>query len=265
MKTSEIRALRSAPGPQHPVNDHSEEATPDTSVAEFAMTMPRRYLERFGKGAIRAHAFIAGERGHRLANVGLFETESAGAALCVVAPDTLGLLASISASLILEGFDITDAEAYTRRRLDGRFEAVDLFWVRREQPGEPAPLTAQEAASVRTTLIELLSGKSELRPQRRRSSRSTPGAAETRVHFVEHWSEPHITLKLETNDRPGLLFAVTTALFAENVLIMSSRITTRAQRVYDSFDLVEANGTPISGTRLQRIQLAVLNAVDSPS
>ncbi len=244
-----------------PPND----ATRDSAVAEFMMTMPRRYLERFGRSAIRAHAFIASTRGAQPAQVGLFETGDVGEpALCVVAPDRLGLLSVISASLLIEGFDITDAEAYTRRTLDGRFEAVDLFWVRREEAAVSPTLTNHAATALRATLLELLDKKGALPPLRRRASRSTPGAAETRVRFVEHWSEPHMTLELETNDRPGLLFAVTTALFAENVLITSSQVTTRGQRVHDSFDLVEADGTAISGTRLQRIQLAVLGAIDSP-
>lgn len=248
-----------------PRRTHATTAGAELALAEFMTTMPRRYLERFDEAAIREHAIVASERQGKPAHVGLFSTEGGGGpGLCVVAPDALGLLAAISASLMLEGFDITDAEAYTRRTLDGRFEAVDLFWVRRAEAHEPGALTDVEARTIGLTLNEVLTTGSPDRPRRRRASRDTPGAAETRVHFVDHDCEPHLTLELETNDRPGLLYAVTTALFAESVLITSSRITTRGHRVHDSFDLVESDGSPLSGIRLQRIELAVLAAVDSP-
>lgn len=236
----------------------------DSLVSQFIATMPKRYLVRHSLPTVRAHARIAYERGTQLAHAGRFNLsgEEGGPALCVVAQDAVGLLAAISTSLMLEGFDIMDAEAYTRRMPGGSFEAVDLFWVRREQ--FKSSLTDEDAAAVKATLTEILRQSPSLRTTGRKPGASTPGAAETRVRFVEHPCEPHLTLELETKDRPGLLMAITGALAAENVLITGSQIATHGQRVHDSFDIVEADGARVSGDRLQRIQLAVLGAVDNP-
>ena len=59
-----------------------------------------------------------------------------------------------------------------------------------------------------------------------------------------------------------LLPAITGALFPEGIQIIGSQVTTRGLRVHDRFYVTEADGSRLAGTRLQRIQLAVLAAVD---
>jgi UTP:GlnB (protein PII) uridylyltransferase len=71
-----------------------------------------------------------------------------------------------------------------------------------------------------------------------------------------------LTLQVHTNDRSGLLLAITGALVSENIQITGSRVTTDGTRVRDTFDLVQADGSRIPRGGLQRIQLAVLAAVD---
>lgn len=242
------------------------EVVAEYAVENFRTTMPDRYRAQFGWSAARQHARIALERGAEPAHAALFhDSASDSQALCVVAPDAPGLLAAISASLMLEGFDIRQALAYTREAPKDEFEAVDLFWVRRQHPGEHAPLTDQDAAAVRSTLVELLSSNSPPGPEQRGLVRTTPGTAETSVRFIDGAAEPQLTLELETNDRTGLLLAVSAALFAEGVQIVGSHVATNGLRVHDQFSLVEADGSRIVGTRLQRIQLAVLAAVDRPN
>jgi UTP:GlnB (protein PII) uridylyltransferase len=121
-----------------------------------------------------------------------------------------------------------------------------------------------DIVAVKGTLLELLGKKGPLAPKKRVVVVPTPGSAETSVRFLEHPSEARLTLELDTNDRAGLLLAVSEALFREGVQIVGSRIRTSGARVLDRFDLLELDGSRISGTRLQRIQLAVLAAVDSP-
>jgi len=232
------------------------------SVDEFVGTLPARYSEQFDTDAIRQHAKIARDRRKRPAHAGLFDGGVGGPALCVVAADGPGLLAAISASLMLEGFDIIHAEAFTRWSPPTGFEAVDLFWVRRMD--RRGLLGESDVVAVKRTLLELLGKRGPLGPKKRVALAPTPGSAETSVRFLEHPSEARLTLELDTNDRAGLLLAVSEALFREGVQIVGSRIRTSGGRVLDRFDLLELDGSRISGTRLQRIQLAVLAAVDSP-
>jgi [protein-PII] uridylyltransferase len=238
------------------------EARDGSVVAAFAATMPERYRARFAEPAIRQHAWVAENRQQRPANVGLFDaTESDGPALCVVARDAPGVLAAICASLVVEGFDVMQAEAFTRKTPAGDDEAVDLFWVRREVAAERTHLTHEDAQGVLATLVPLLRGEVGVRP-RRTMRTSTPAASETSVRFLEPRGERHLTLELCTNDRTGLLLAVTAAMLAQRVQILASRITTDGRRVNDSFDLVEADGSRITRERLPSIQLAVMAAVD---
>ena len=234
----------------------------DSVVAAFAATMPARYRGRFGWREIRQHAWVVSNRGQHSANVGLFDTtESDGPALCVAARDAPGVLAAICASLVVEGYDVMQAEAFTRKTPSGEDEAVDLFWVRREIATERTLLTHEDARGVLATLVPLLRGEVGVRT-RKRHQLPTPAAAETSVRFLEPVGERHLTLELCTNDRTGLLLAVTAAMLSERIQILASRITTTGSRVNDSFDLVEADGSPISRERLPAIQLAVMAAVD---
>ncbi len=243
--------------------DSSASIAPPGSIVDFLESMPVRYRQRFDSASVRQHARIAHERGTQPARVGRFAVgQPEGPALCVVAVDAPGVLAAISASLMLEGFDIMQAEAFTRRPPTGEPEAVDLFWVRRTLSDHRGPLADEDAQAVQATLLPLLRGEVGIRRRTMPPRAATPAAAETSIHFVEREAEPWLTLEVQTNDRSGLLLAITAALLGESVQITESRITTDGHRVHDRFDLVHADGSRIGQGRLQRIQLAVLAAID---
>ena len=110
--------------------------TPDDSdeVRAFAASLPESYRRNFDLVAIAAHTKIARERESASANVGSFNSSRVpGSAVCVVDDDRPGLLATISAALVLCGLDVIEAEAYTRRVDQCANEAVDVFWVRHEK------------------------------------------------------------------------------------------------------------------------------------
>jgi len=239
-----------------------EELT-SVGVEEFAASMPRRYRSDIGPKAVRQHARIVQARGVKPVHADLFFSAHAfGPGLCVVAPDAPGLLAAISAALMLEGFDITRADAYTRRFTSGEFEAVDFFWVRGEPLERPRPLSRADLGAVLRSLEELL-GRGPRQVVRGGAAREiSPGQSETSVRFLEPYDAPWLTLELESNDRPGLLAVVTDALYAENVTIVDCRIRTSGLRVHDAFDLLEIDGTRPAGARRMRIELAVVSAVD---
>jgi [protein-PII] uridylyltransferase len=237
----------------------------DVSVDEFLFSMPERYKKRFDWVAARNHARIVSGRGERSAHADTFEFEG-DLVLCVVAPDAPGVLAAISAGLMLTGFDIQRAEAYTRRTPDGA-EAVDFFWIRRYHAvdGRAAPvraLSTRELDSVLFTLCELLEHGGALTKERIEPA-LTAGDAEASVRFLDDREGPILTLQVETNDRTGLLLTICAALFAEGVQIVGSRIRTLGHRASDQFDLLEADGSELQGTRLQRIKLSVLSALDA--
>lgn len=242
--------------------DRRETVPTEVYIDELLASMPHRYRERFDRAEAREHARVVLGRGRLSAHAGLCGASRGEPELCVVATDVPGLLSAISASLMLEGFDIEQADAFTRPSSRGEVESLALFRVRRRRREEWAPLEMADVTAVRGTLLEVLGGREALRLQAEAFAGSSPGTAQTHLRFIEHATELRLTLELETNDRTGLLLAVSTSLFREGVQIIGSRIRTRGLRAVGRFDLVEADGSRIVGTRLQRIQLAILAAVD---
>jgi [protein-PII] uridylyltransferase len=238
------------------------ETSPPELTRAFSESMPARYRKRYDVRAIAQHARVASERGKAPANVGNFSSDdSPGAALCVVADDRPGLLATISAALVLSGLDVINAEAYTRKSKAGRREAVDLFWVRRGGQQDPrAPLIPSEIEALRKQLIGLLEGSID---SSRASARapSEYSSSETVVRFLEGNDGELTTLEVETRDRSGLLLALSQALYQQRVQIVSSEVRTSGDRVLDRFEIVEIDGGPISAARRLQIQVAILSSI----
>jgi [protein-PII] uridylyltransferase len=244
---------------------HSVSTSSAPPPAEFSASMPESYRKNFDSRAISAHANLAQARGDARVIVGAFPSNRPGTALCVVAEDRPGLLATISAALVLCRLDVIEAEAYTRRQPDSADEALDIFWVRHDPPElRKEPITEQHVATLKSTILGLLEGKLDRarvgEPAGRPSA--TPSASETVVRFLEASDGSFATLEVETGDRSGLLLALAQALFQQRVQIVASKVKTTGTRVYDRFSIVELDGSPISPSRRLEIQVAVLTAVD---
>ena len=234
-------------------------------VREFYASMPASYRALYDETAAKRHARIARDRAGTAAKVGLLDaSQGAQAVLCVVAEDRPGLLATISAALVLSDFDVMDAEAHTRKTPVGIAEAVDLFWIRRAEPerrGES--IRSEEAASFEQLLLDLLEGKLDLKQARERGT-VPPAGGETVVRFLEDADGQLSTLEVETSDRSGLLLALSQALFEQKVTIDESEVKTFEGKVRDRFHIVELSGAPISPERRREIQVAVIGALELP-
>jgi [protein-PII] uridylyltransferase len=237
----------------------------EESVRVFASSLPESYRKTFDLGVISQHMRIALARESASASVGTFlSNRGSGDSICVVAEDRPGLLATISAALVLCGLDVIEAEAYTRRVKDHVDEAVDIFWVRHEASDRRMQrVNRDEIALLQKTLIGLLDGKLERRRlgDSQRPSK-TPAASETVVRFIENADGNFSTLEVETGDRSGLLLALSQALYNQRVQIVGSQVKTVGERVFDRFHIVELDGLAIGAARRLEIQVAVLSAVD---
>lgn len=236
----------------------------EESVRLFASTLPGSYRTNFDFGAIAEHAKLSLARESAQANVGAFLSNRVpGTAICVIADDRPGLLATISAALVLCGLDVIEAEAYTRRTDKKPDEAVDIFWVRHESSERRAiRVSPQEIDQLRQTLNGLLEGKLDRRRLGDDHKTATPSSTETIVRFIENADGNFSTLEVETGDRSGLLLALSRALYNQRVQIVGSQVKTRGERVYDRFHIIELDGTPVGPTRRLEIQVAILSAID---
>src|SRR5258708_26577366 len=236
---------------------------PPDPLAAFRASMPVRYRETFDSAATREHAAIVARREGQTAHVEIWRRLPQGGGIaCVVADDRPGLLSLISATLVAQSLDVVSAQAYTRGRPDGAAEAVDFLWLHRDAD-HAMPIRAADATRVTELLAGLLTGTRTIESVLRRPGQraSVPPAAGTRVTFNETPTQGLSVLTVETHDRPGLLLAITLALFNTRVQIVSSEAETTDGRVVDRFSIVELDGSPIVQNRRGAVQTAVLAAL----
>jgi [protein-PII] uridylyltransferase len=236
-------------------------------TSAFRASMSESYRHAFDDAAIREHAAIVSRRADAqssAAHVEIWRQLPKGVSvLCVVADDRPGLLSFICASLVLNKMDVLTAQAYTRRLPEGGGEAVDLLWLRRDAGSDHGmPVLESDVERISDTLRQLITGELSIEAavERARSSRPVPPGASTNVTFDEDDAEG-LVLTVETFDRPGLLLAITLALFRANVQIIASDAVTRAGRVIDRFSIVEVDGSPIRRARRGIVQIEVLEAI----
>ncbi len=234
-------------------------------VRAFVASMPRRYKELFDDRARREHASIVQRRGSAPAHVEVWrELPHGGAIICVVADDRPGLLSRISAALVVHELDVVAAQAYTRARDGADDEAVDFFWLRRfAGAAAPAMVSNADAARVSEVLGGLVEGKLTVDTVARdaRAIRARPTSAATHVRFDEGEDRGLAVLSVETSDRPGLLLAISQALFRRRVQIVWSEVKSDDGKVLDRFHLAEFDGAPVREETRRRIQSDVLEAI----
>jgi [protein-PII] uridylyltransferase len=237
-------------------------ASPEFTAA-FGESLPRSYAEKYGADVVVAHAAVSATRGDSPAAVGLFGR--AGNGLCVVAEDRPGLLALISASLVICRLDVNHAEVYTRDVPNKKREAVDLFWVRKLDAAPGTRLVQNDAERLQSTLLGFLRGEGDARSavDRQVAEQAAPSKpVDATVRFVADPAGGLATLEVETTDRSGLLFSLASALFSQKVQIVESEVRTVDDRVFDRFRLVELDGSPINAAHRLEIQVAILNAIE---
>ena len=249
-----------------------------TSFATFYASMPSRYRELFDGAAAREHQAIVARREGKPAHVEMWRrVQGASAVVCVVADDRPGLLSLISAALVAHGMDVVAVQAYTRAvEGSGAAEVVDFFWLKREgtflsvDRGAAAaelssPIMASDIARIGDALRGLVTGSLSVEAllAERRAPALRPPNATTRVTFEDDLFAENVVLTVETFDRPGLLLAITRALFRAGVQILGSEATTKDGRVVDRFTLVERDGSPIRAQRRGVLQTEILGAIES--
>jgi [protein-PII] uridylyltransferase len=233
----------------------------------FLASMPEDYKLAWDAEAMVEHARIARDRAGAAAHVALFRTLPEGAAvICMIADDRPGLLALISAALVVNKLDVTGAEAYCRERPDGVSEAVDLIWVRRAgRQASSRPIAAKEVTRVAEVLRGLVEGSIDVEEASRQAAdkQKAHESRATSVHFLDRPQDGLAVLAVDTEDRPGLLLAISRSLFQQRVQIARSLVATEEGRVTDRFLVAEFDGAPIAARRRGQIEAAVLYAIQA--
>jgi [protein-PII] uridylyltransferase len=241
---------------------------PTEPLEALLSTMPDRYLLANGPESIVQHARVVAERRGAAVHVGRVTSRHPEAAeLCVVADDRPGLLASIAAAITASRLEVLAAQVYSRT-IDGRGEAVDVFWVRDRDGGTDGveavmPRLArdlEDVCSLRVDPEELLRARTgSTSPWRERPSPAVP----TEILLDDRASPRHTVVEVFAKDRPGLLFTLSHALHELGLSIALSKINTEGARVADVFYVGELDGSKVArGPRYHQIHEALVRAVE---
>ncbi|WP_437580531.1 [protein-PII] uridylyltransferase [Sorangium sp. So ce887] len=274
-----------------PAASEAERRAQRDFLARYLASMPERYLLANSPAAIAAHSELARQQegGGNSVSVALVPSRHPEAAeLCMVAPDRPGLLAAITAALASSRLEVHAAQIHSRASDDPgvdesgvlrartgsfppagvRLQAVDLFWVRDRSEGVAG--VARAIPKLVTDIQAALSGQisgAELAKKRRGGGlreRPTP-KVKTQISIDDRASH-HTVIEVLTRDRPGLLFAISDALYQLGLSISVAKINTEGTRVADVFYVSEADGTKVAnGKRLQEVEErlhAVLQGLD---
>jgi len=237
-------------------------------VKTYLASMPERYLLSNAPAAIAAHAEVARKHGDRAVSVALVPSRHPQAAeICVIAADRPGLLASITAALTASRLEVHAAQINSRALPDGSVQAVDLFWVRDRSEGVEG--VERALPGLVRDLDAVLSGRvapAELASKRKGSSlrdRSTP-KVRTQVSLDDRASPRHTVIEIMTRDRPGLLYAISDALYRLGLSIAVAKINTEGTRVADVFYVSDADGKKVApGKRAAEVRERITSVLEA--
>ncbi|MEM9696319.1 MAG: ACT domain-containing protein, partial [Myxococcota bacterium] len=225
-------------------------------IAAMVSNMPGRYTRGQDAYSIHRHAEVVAQHLHRgaWATVAIVPPRGArpeGLAgptqICLVAADSHGLLAQITAALAQCRLHVHAAQIHSfaiDEGGEGRRLALDLFWVERAGGDEVRPLLPK----LERTLASLLEGEAEgpdIVPRAPRSLRAGPEVP-TRVIVDTRVAPHHTVVEVFSLDRPGVLFRIAHALFHQGMTIELAKISTEGSRVVDVFYVTDQRGAKVT-------------------
>jgi [protein-PII] uridylyltransferase len=222
-------------------------------------SMPERYVLANTPAEIAEHArVVKAARGKRV-HLQLVPSRHTGVGeLCVVTvaagdPGTgairPGLLAAIAAALTASRLEIFAAQIYTRREATSGEEVLDVFWVRDRVHG--AEGLQALIPKIERCLDDLLAGNVTAqdllnrRTPTRWSDRPSPPVP-TEIAIENRSSDKYTIIEVITQDRPGVLFALSHTLHQLGLSIVFAKVNTEGNRVVDIFYVTELDETKLS-------------------
>ena len=221
----------------------------------FLEGFPKRYLETRAPEEIAAHYRMARQLGDGPVQLTVQHLKHFYE-LTVLTADRPFLFASLTGALAAWGMNILKADAFSNSAgivLD-TFRFVDLFQTLALNPSEIGRFeqTVVDVVSGKVSVTALLSGRAS--PQKLPRAKV---AVPTQIRFDDASSSTSTLLELITQDRPGLLYRVSSTLAELGCNIEVALIDTEGQRVIDVFYLTAA-GAKLDSPRQEGIRQALL-------
>lgn len=176
---------------------------------------------------------------------------------------TPGVFSKIAGVMAGSGLQILDAQILTRT--DGVI--VDTFQVSDpDYLGEPP---ADRRLTVGERIASVLKGWEHVddvlrRGARLKAARPLPKAREaTEVRIDNETSDAFTIIDVFADDRQGLLYVITNAIFQLGLSIHAARISTRLDQVADVFYVADQTGKKLADqTQLERVRAGVEHAIE---
>jgi [protein-PII] uridylyltransferase len=246
----------------------------DEELAAHFSLLPERYFEIYTPKQILDDVELAHRFMHRLVmenqralapvTAWIDERDRGYSLVKICTWDRAGLFGKIAGSLSAAGLNIMGAQIFTRA--DGI--VLDTFFVNdgrngslatREQREQFSSLLESVLTGETVNLHKLIAQQSALRPTYSAYLGERMG---TQIRFDNTTSDGRTLIEIETEDRLGLLHAISQALAAQRLDIAAARIVTERGAAMDSFYVRELGGGQINQpARQAAVELALRAAI----
>ncbi|WP_447980696.1 [protein-PII] uridylyltransferase [Candidatus Nitrospira bockiana] len=176
---------------------------------------------------------------------------------------TPGIFSKIAGVMAAKGLQILDAQIMTRP--DG--VVVDTFHV--TDPDYRGAPPGERRIAIRDAIVQVLKGQDTVEQLMARGTRLgfarplPPNRQATEVRIDNETSDQYTIIDVFADDRQGLLYVITHAVFRLGLSVHASRISTRLDQVADVFYVTDQSGAKIvEPARLEAIRAAIIQEID---
>ena len=241
-------------------------------LSDWSETARKRYLKRHSDQYWLAMDTDAHERHARMIEAGkdeplIISTETDPmrdvTQVTLYTQDHPGLFSRFAGACAILGMNIVDAKIFTTR--DGM--ALDMLWVQEEDGS--AVREERRLTRLKETIRQVLAGEmlppDEIEQRFHRRRRADAFSVAPQVFIDNDLSDDYTVIEVNGLDRPGLVHAITRALFHLGLTIGSAHITTFGERAVDVFYVKDVIGHKVTNANKKKaVERHLLEALADP-
>jgi len=227
----------------------------EDEIQKFLDEMPDRYFFTVPEGDVQLHFELMRTLGeHPLVTRHRHFPELEFSEFIVVTPDRQGLFSMIAGALTANNLNILSARITTRNT----GIALDVFRVSHSGPTGAVALEEDRWQRVERDLERVITGQQDIADlvgsahHVKSADKKFLRRMATELTIDNRTSEQYTVIDVFTQDRVGLLFAITHTLFKLGLRIHLARITTNADQALDVFYISDSEGRKITELAAQR-------------